>query len=204
MTALPRRRTRLIAATVGIGLGTLLLSACQGTPGAAATVGDTVITEQQLASDVAELTSDPNAGATEASSTMVSSLLSRLVTVALIDQLAAQHGVAVTDGEIAAQLAAYQQQAGSKDAVYQVFAQQGIPASQVGAMVRLSVLATKLGPVLKPEGTADEQTQAIVEALAALSDQEDVTVNPRWGTWDASTLNLGPAPDDLSSLPSGT
>ncbi len=202
MTAPLRRRTRILAACAAAAAGALLLTGCQGSPGAAATVGDTTISEQQLADDVDQLTSDPNSGAAQDSSA-VTSLLGRLITVALVDQLAAQHGVAATDGEIAAQLGAYEQQAGSKDAVYQVFAQQGVPASQVPSMLRLSVLATKLGPVLKPEGTSDEQTQAIVDAITALSDEVGVQVNPRWGAWDAKTLNLGPAPDDLSTVPSG-
>lgn len=199
-----RRRARLLAACAGIAVGAVLLAGCEGSPGAAATVGDTTISEQQLADDVAELTADPASGATTGDASVATALLGRLVTMALVDQLAAQHGVSVTEGQIASELAAYDEQAGSRDAVYEVFAQQGLPRSQVEPMVRLSLQATALGPVLKPDGTGDEQTQAVVDAIIALSDAEGVQVNPRWGVWDATTLNLGPTPDDLSTLPAAT
>lgn len=198
----PSRRARLLAACAGLAVGAVVLTGCTGSPGAAAVVGDTTISEQQLADDVAELTADPNAGIEDANSSTVTSLLGRLITMKLVDQLAAQHDVTITEGQIANEIAAYEQQVGSKDAVYQTFAQQGVPASQVEGMVRTSLQVTALGPILKPDGTSDEQTQAIIDEIVKLGDDDGVQVNPRWGTWDAASLNLGPTPDDLSSLPS--
>ncbi len=203
-TIRPRRRARLLAACAGVLAGAVLLAGCQATPGAAATVGDTTISEQQLTADVDELVADPGSGASADDATVVTSLLGRLITMELMDQLATKNGVTVTEGQIASELTAYDQQAGGRDAVYQVFAQQGVPRSQIDAMVRLSLQATGLGPVLKPGGTGDEQTQAVVDAIVALSDDVGVDVNPRWGAWDAKTLNVSPGSDDLSSQPSGT
>ena len=36
------------------------------------------------------------------------------------------------------------------------------------------------------------------DAVVALSDELAVTTSPRYGTWDAATLTIGPVPDDLS------
>ncbi len=191
------RRVRLAAAFAGAAIGVGLLAGCAGTPGAAATVGEVTISDQTITDGVAQLRAD--AGLSD--SGVVPSLLGRLIVMELVNQVAAQHDVVVTDGQVAQQMASYEEQVGDKDSVYQLFAQQGVPQSQVDNMLRLAVQVTALGPILKPAGTADEQTMAVVEAVTALGEDVGVTVNPRWGTWDPATLNIGAPADDLSTLP---
>jgi hypothetical protein len=56
-----------------------------------------------------------------------------------------------------------------------------------------------MGVVLDPEGDPQTQNSAVFEYVVALSEELDVTVSPRFGTWDPAQLSLGPVPDDLST-----
>lgn len=197
-----RRAYRILAAGAGVALLAATLAGCAGTPGAAAVVGDSVISEQELTSAVAELGANSGAAGQGADASIATSLLSRLIVMELVDQVAAHNGVTVTEGQVAHELAAYEQQYGDEETVNAMFAQQGVPPSQVENMLRLSVQVTALGPILNPNGSSEDQTMAVVAAVNALGEAEGVEVNPRWGTWDPQTLNLGPTPDDLSTLPS--
>lgn len=196
-----RPAARVVAAVAGLVLAATALAGCAGTPGAAATVGDAIISEQTLTDAVAELGPGTGAAGQGADASIATSLLSRLIIIELVGQVAAQHGVNVAEGQVAHELAGYMQQYGDRAAVYEMFAQQGVPASQVDPMLKVAVQVTALGPILKPDGSPEEQTMAVVQAVTELGDGEGVQVNPRWGTWDPTTLNLGPTPDDLSTVP---
>jgi len=193
------RTTRAVAA---LAVAALAVSACSGPASSAATVGDVTISEQTLVDGVAELAADPASGVTVGDPAAVSGLLDQVVKATLVDQLAAEHGITVTRGQMQAQLDSYAEQVGGRDAVDRVFAQQGVPASQVDPVVRMTLQLTALGPALLPDGSDEERNQAIVAAIVDLGEREGVTVSPRWGTWDGQTLNLNPAPQDLATLPS--
>jgi hypothetical protein len=128
-------------------------------------------------------------------------MLSRLITIELVDRLAAREGVVVTQGQIDEQLANYEGQAGDQAAVEKLFIEQGVAPSQIESIVKLNTQAQELGIVLAPNGSAEEQRQAVVDAVIALSVELDTTVSPRFGTWDAATISVGPTPDDLSAPP---
>jgi hypothetical protein len=195
-------RLRPARAIVALAIAALAVSACSGPASSAATVGEVTISEQTLADGVAELASTPESGATADDPAVVAGLLDQMIKAALVDQLAAEHDLDVTRGQVQAELDEYSEQVGGRDAVDRVFAQQGVPASQVEPVVRMTLQLTALGPALLPDGSGEEQNQAIIAAIVDLGEREAVTVNPRWGTWDPQTLNLGPVSDDLATTPS--
>jgi hypothetical protein len=41
----------------------------------------------------------------------------------------------------------------------------------------------------------------VFEEASLLSEELDTTIAPRFGTWDAATLSLGPTPEDLAAPP---
>ncbi len=198
MTGVPRRV--LVAAVLG---AVLVLSACGGQqPGSAATLGDSRITEQQLTAQVQEIFTAQGLPVDTADATLTSSTLGRMIVIDLVDALAEDQGIVITQGRIDEQIASYIAQAGDQPSMEATFVQQGVAPSQIESVIRLNLQAQDLGVKLDPSGTAESQGAAVFAAVTALSDELEVTTSPRFGTWDPATLQVGPVPDDLSTTPS--
>ena len=195
----PRRLALSVAALAATALA---LTGC-GTSqaGAAATVGDTRITENQLTTQVQEVLAAKGQPLNTQDAGLVSRVLGRMITIELVDRLAEAEGVEVTQGQIDEVLANYTGQVGSIEQVEEIFLQENVAPSQLESIIRLQGQAQELGIKLNPSGSAEEQGAAVVEAAALLSEDLGTTVSPRYGTWDAQAFDLGPVPDDLSTLP---
>jgi FKBP-type peptidyl-prolyl cis-trans isomerase (trigger factor) len=171
--------------------------------GAAATSTMGNISERELSSQVQEsLTSQGlNADAPDAAQT--NKTLNRLILGQLVNELATRMGIDVTQGQVDSQLANYEAQNGGAEAVKNAFVSNGIPASQIPSVILINLQAAAIAKALAPKGSQEEQNAALTTALAALSKELDVTVSPRFGTWDAAAITVGPTPFDLSAPPKG-
>lgn len=179
------------------------LSACgSATPGAAAIVGDERISENALADQVTEILTAQGQAADTPADALTAVTLDRLVTASLVEQFAAANGIGVTQGEIDGLLRTYAAQAGGAAEVEAIFLEQNVAPSQIVPIIRLNLLAEKIGTALVPGGDPQTQGQALVQALSAYSSQVGTEVSPRYGSWDPAALSLGPVPDDLS-IPRG-
>ncbi|MHB1067756.1 MAG: SurA N-terminal domain-containing protein [Candidatus Nanopelagicales bacterium] len=197
------RRPHRAAVAAALVTAALLLSACAGQQaGSAATLGTARITEQALASTVAEIYTAQGLPTDTADADVAQQTLSRMIIIDLVDVLAERTGVQVSQGRIDQELQSYIAQAGDRDAMVASFTQQGVAPSMIEGMVRLNLLATDLGAALVPEGSAQEQGQAVFDAVSALSIELGVESSPRFGAWDPAALQVGPASDDLAILPS--
>jgi len=190
-------------AVVLITASVLLASSCSMQAGAAATSTMGNISERELSSQVQEsLTSQGlNADAPDAAQT--NKTLNRLILGQLVNELATRMGIDVTQGQIDSQLANYEAQNGGAEAVKNAFVSNGIPASQIPSVILINLQAAAIAKALAPEGSQEEQNAALTTALAALRKELDVTVSPRFGTWDAAAITVGPTPFDLSAPPKG-
>lgn len=197
------RRARQAPLVGALAVAALVLTACGNVQaGTAASVGDTQISEQALGAQVQEILTAKGQPVTSADEALTSQTLGRMITLEVVDRLAEREGVEVTQGQIDEQLAAAMAQTGDRAALEQVYVEQSIAPSQIEAFVTLNIQAQQLGISLNPTGSAEEQGQAVFDAAVALSEELDTTVSPRFGTWNASQLALGPVPDDLSTPPS--
>lgn len=169
------------------------------TPGAAAVLGDTRISETALTKQVQAVLTARGEGLDTADAALTSQTLDRMVKSELVEMLAAQAGVEITQGQIDAQLLDYDAQAGSRAEVERIFLEQGIAPSQITGIIILNLQANALGLQLAPDADPEAQGQAVVKAITVLSELLGTEVSPRYGTWDAGTLQVGAAPDDLSS-----
>jgi parvulin-like peptidyl-prolyl isomerase len=143
-----------------------VLSGCTTSPGAAAVIGSTRITTGQLQSEVTTSLADPAVRAALANSQTAQALggsrvgftrqtLSRLINERLYAVVAAEHHVTVTAAQISAQQASYVQEAGGLTQLQQSAASQvGVSASQLGELVRFTVLQKNLGSALTANLTA--------------------------------------------------
>ena len=196
------RRPRLILVAASVAAAAVLLSACGSQQaGAAATLGDTRISERTLSSEVQAVLAAKGQPTTSVDESLPPEMLRRLILIELVDELAAREGVVVTQGQIDEQLANYEAQAGDRAALESLFIEQGVAPSQIEAFVKLNVQAQEVGIALAPSGSAEEQGQAVSDAVIALSEELDTTVSPRFGTWDPTSISVGPTPNDLSAPP---
>ncbi len=196
------RRPRIALAAAVMATAALLLTACGGQEaGSAATMGDTRITEQALTTEVEAVLTAKGQPITAADPGLTSDMLGRMITIDLLDTLAERNSIVITQGMLDEQLANYDAQAGDRAAVEKLFIEQGVAPSQIESIVRLNAQAQQLGITLAPQGSAEQQGQAVVEAAVALSNELNTTVSPRYGTWNPATLKVGPVPNDLSTPP---
>lgn len=108
-------RAGVSAVIAGTIIASVTLTGCGAvTSGAAAVVGDTRISEQTLTSTVQEVLVAQKKSPNTSDSALTSAVLGRLVTSELVNLLATEKGVTVTQGAIDSTLQGYVQQAGGE------------------------------------------------------------------------------------------
>ncbi len=166
--------------------------------GSAATIGSDRITDEALTTQVDAVTTGLNI---DESPKVSAAILQRMLTTQLVAQLAARNNVTVTQGEIDTFISAQVQQAGGQKQFETQVLQSGIAQSDIQNAVKTTLLVQKLGPVLAPGKSEQEQQTATAVAAVKLAQELNVSVSPRFGTWQAARLQVGPPPDDLSATP---
>lgn len=194
---------RLRAVLLVLVIGVLVLSGC-GTQkaGAAAVAGDERLTEAQLADLFDELDGLFDAsqdGQRLPDDQLTLSILSLWVNQQLIGAIAEEEELSVTEAEIDAALPADQAE---RDAISR---ENAIPPSQLESLAELSLLFSAFSETQAEPGATPEETQAVLfERLQATADALQISVSPRFGTWNPETLAVDPRnPDRLSSPADG-
>lgn len=190
-------RRRTAAAVLALCAAGALTACSSGPahPGAAAVVGNDRITVATLQSHVSAFQSAAAGNSTALQKSGVSErTLALLVSDQLVDQALAREGRSVTEGQIQQVEAAYLQQAGSVQALQQAVVDnlQLAPADlELYAHLQAGqVLLVQAAGVDPSSSTADSALQQIISKA---SDEIGVTVNPRYGSWDAKALTLAAA-----------
>ena len=180
-------------------LAVAALSGCgSASPGAAAVVGDDRISESELTEKVEQVLRAQGRPVDSASEALVVTTLDRMITTSLVEQLAEQQGVEVTQGELDATLANYAEATGGQEAFEELLIQQDLAPESIEDLFRVNILAQKLGMELDPMGSPEAQSSAVLTAVAEFSEEVGTSVSPRYGTWDGATLTLGAIANDLS------
>lgn len=184
-------------ATLGCAAVVSLVTGCgPNLAGSAAVIGDSRITDETLTSQSNALTAaldiPPSAKVNQF-------LLDRDLKQELVARLARKLGIDITPGQIAAFLDEQYQMGGGKEQTLAQLEQQGITPDAIDAVVLTQLQVIAIGQALLPNGTEEQQSNAVLAAAIELSDQLNVTVSPRFGQWDAEQLGVNPPPDDLSA-----
>lgn len=173
---LPLRPTRRRVA-VAAGLAALVLSGCgNGTTkaGAAAVVGDTSISTDDLQGVVERGLADPQAAQQFGAErdTYQRQVLARLINREVLDDAAERQGVDITQGEVDAQLAEFAEQAGGQEALEAQAAQSGISAQDLPGFIRDVVVERELGDTLTADVDVPEaQLEGLYQENIAEYDQ---------------------------------
>lgn len=194
----PRRLAARGRYLVTGALAMLLLAGC-GTgirPGAAAVVNGHVITQDEVddlvlaACEYSKAVRLEQGGAEPAQSmaTLRSSLAEALIQFEITDAAAAQLGVSVSDAKIAQLSSGNPMPAGlsktSRDLLEDFFygaSRAQLQQAVVGAHLRDPKITTA-------DAVTPQDLQAATEYLDDFAKQQEVTVNPSYGSWDGSTL----------------
>lgn len=197
-------KTRARQGIVAIA-ASVLLAGCAGLgqAGAAADVGATQISTEALASQVAAVQDQRGVPAGTPDTALTLSILQRLIITELVDQAASAQGITVTRGQVDTARAELLAQLGSPEALVAAYLDADVPADQIEQQVELSVQVRQLGAALAPDADPNSQQQAVVQYVTGFGVQEGIEVSPRFGTWEAGALRIGPLPTDLSTTPSG-
>jgi hypothetical protein len=200
-----RRRTAVSIAAMGLLMASPALTACgsgPAHPGAAAVVGDHRITVSSLQAKVdevrsAEAKSAQGEQAVDASGGLSTQTLSMLVQDEVISKAARDAGVSVTDAEVQQEHgAALQQFAGNEQQLdTTLLSQYGVGPSAIDDFFRTNVAVGKLIQSLGFQPGSDGGNAAVLKTIVKTADSLGVTVNPRYGSWDAKKAVIGTATD---------
>jgi hypothetical protein len=194
------RRSRLGFAALAVALP-VLLGACQpGQAGAAAFVGtsrlgETVVQDSTKATLAAM---SPTAAANAQDGTIMDSTVQRWIRHELVSRAADAKGVSVSSGDVTALINQSLGTNGRAGLEQQAAEQANVPPDELEQYAHDVLLERKLAAALAPQGSAEQQQTALLAEYQRLVDSVGVTVSPRYGTFDVKTLQLVPAPNDLS------
>lgn len=181
------RRSLVVAVSVAAVLG---LSGCASDGGTAARTNAGDVSMATLAAEVAQLQAAQQAPATKPASGVTVANLQRLVQDIVIGAEAQGLGVKVTDTQVSKAIDALAAQNGGQAALEQLALQSGIAPAAIADVVRTNLLIAAIGAKLDSKGSSQEQLMAAQTALVQFASTLDITVAPRFGRWDDSTLSI--------------
>ncbi|MBC7270904.1 MAG: SurA N-terminal domain-containing protein [Streptomyces sp.] len=191
-----RRRTALVL-TAAIAAAAPLLTACgnDAHPGAAAVVGGQRITVAQLENRVDEVRSAQRAAiqddaqyaqAIAGTGGLARDTLHSMVLDRVLHRAAEDAGITVSRKEVQEMRSGLEQQAGGAEALEAAWLQQyGVAPERLEENLLLQLEAQKLAAKL---GT-DTSQPAFWSVLSEASEELNVDVNPRYGTWDVEKVS---------------
>lgn len=196
-------KIRHLAATA---LAAALLAGCGSTQaGAAAVIDGKAISSSQVGDLVNEVRTEIEAlpkGAVAQVPAIVdlnAMVINRLILDEVVELAAAVMGVTASPADVAEFRDGIFAQYGKEKILAQIASQNGVSSAAVDEFFRAVLIERRIGQVLVPNGTADEQTQAMVLFLTETSRTMDISVSPRFGEWNPNNLQLA-AGDNLLSL----
>ena len=115
----------------------------------------------------------------------------------VVDAIAAEYDVVVSDARIAAERADLEKQYG-KDGLLAVAAQGAIAPQAIDRQLRTSVTYRAIADKLLPGGASSDQDQIVGPKLIEFAGKLGIKVAPRFGEWDSMTIAVKDIENGLS------
>ena len=179
----------IIAATA------LLLTGCSQV-GAAATVGDTKITQATVQGSVDSLLAerakvDVTQMQLETGEALNRSQLRFHLLSKLLRALGKELKIEVTKAEIDTRRASILEQVGGASALPTALVSAGIAPADLDTYIEAISLSDKISKALIAAGVAEDQVGSEIQKLVVAKSKElGVTINPRYGKWNAETADI--------------
>ena len=190
-------------------VATFLLAGCSQV-GAAATVGSTKITQATVQGSIDAILSERSKVDTsqmqlETGSTLNVSQLRFHLLGTLLRELGQELQLNVTKAEVDSRRASIVEQVGGEAALPTALVNAGIAPQDLDRYIEAIAYSDKIGQKLVAAGVTEDQLGTEIQKLVVAKAKEiGVTVNPRYGKWDATTADVVPADSAESAVtPSG-
>jgi len=168
----------------------LVLTGCSQV-GAAATIGSTKITQAQVQTSIDTILAerakvDTSQMQLETGEALNRSQLRFFIVSKLLHEVAADDKITVTKAEIDTRRASIISQIGGADKLPQSIAGAGIASINLDAYLELIIISEKMTTAATAAGVDPNSVGAeIQKQITAKADTLKITVNPRYGKWDA-------------------
>jgi hypothetical protein len=178
-----------ILALIG-ALSLVGLTAC-GSINSAATLGDITITQEELQTSVDQLLTERAAVDTSQMQLESGAILNRSqlrfqVITTIFDEIAKELKINLTDSEITASRANLIAQSGGEAVLASNLVAAQIASSNFDRYIRANLISNKLNEALLATGVDEAELNArIAQLINAKAKQLEISINPRYGTWDA-------------------
>ena len=184
---------KILAITAAVA--TFLLAGCSQV-GAAATVGDTKITQALVQGSVDAILSerakvDTSQMQLETGASLNVSQLRFHLLGTLLRELGQELEINVTKAEIDTRRASILEQVGGEAALPNALVNAGIAPQDLDRYIEAIAYSDKISQKLTAAGVTEDQLgQEIQKLVVAKAKEIGVTVNPRYGKWDATTADV--------------
>jgi len=178
-----------------IAVAALLLTGCSQV-GAAATLGDTKITQATVQGSIDSIISERTKVDTAQMQLQTGEELNRgqlrfHLLSALLREVGKELKITVTKAEIDTRRAAIVTQVGGEEAMPAALVNAGIAPQDLAAYVEAVLFSDKVGQAILASGVAQDQVGAeIQKRIVAKAKELGVTVNPRYGKWDPAVADI--------------
>lgn len=172
---------------------TLALTGCSNVD-SAATVGDTEISLTDLQAQIELINSERKSVDTsqmqlETGDGLSRSQLSYMISNLVIEALAKDEEIKVSNSEIESYKAEIFTNIGGEENLPNVLVSASIPSTAVNEVLRRDLILRKLTEKQVAAGADESSINAAIQKLVTdKANALKVTVNPRYGTWDSNTL----------------
>ena len=187
----------------------LLLTGCSQV-GAAATVGDTKITQATVQGSIDSILAerakvDTTQMQLETGESLNRGQLRFHLLSALLRAVGEELKLTVTKAEIDTRRASIVDQVGGASALPNALVNAGIAPADLDTYIEAISISDKISQALVASGVAQDQVGAELQKLVVAKAKElGVTVNPRYGKWNAETADIQAAdPASTAVTPSG-
>lgn len=173
--------------------------------GAAAVVGSTRITENQVDKDASTVVSALKkiGGQVPGTAALLRAQIEFRVDAQLVAIAAQRQGITITKGEIDALI---QTSGGRTQLENQLVAQSTLwlPPPQLDSLAREFLQQQQLQQLLAPGQSANAQAAALNVYIDKVANEVGVAISPRYGSWNLKTLSITAGVNDLSVPAGGT
>jgi hypothetical protein len=183
-----------ILALIG-ALSLVGLTAC-GSVNSAATLGDITITQEELQSSVDQLLIERAAVDTsqmqlESGATLNRSQLRFQVLATVLEEIAKELKINLTDSEITVTRTNLITQSGGEEALPSNLVAAQIASSNFDKYIRANLISTKLNEALLATGVAESELNSrISQLITAKANELKISINPRYGAWDSQVGDI--------------
>lgn len=178
--------------TITAGFAALVLAACSHMS-AAATYGSSEISLKDVEASVNQVIAERQGVDTSQMQLTTGADLTRgqlqfLLTSAVIEEVAKNEKITITASDVEKYRASIVSQLGGEAKLKLVLVQAAIASKDIELVLRRDVIVQKLTDAIIATGVSQTDAASVVqEAILSTAKKLKITVNPKYGTWNATT-----------------